>query len=83
MIQTEDDWTKLRDALVYLKDVRCGWDDASVWADPLLTLTPKLLDAYADLWELSQALLQAVEQEHDRQTSSGLILPGNDLRSCP
>jgi len=71
----ENDWVALASALGALELARREWpDDAKwvkAWADPILALTPRLLDAYAELWELSQGLLGAVEQA---AAGSGLLV---------
>lgn len=50
------------------------WDGA---VQDVVAYVPKLLDAYAELWELSQALLASVE-EWKRQGSGGQLLVADE-----
>lgn len=36
---------------------------------------PKLIEAYAELWEMSMELIAAVEKEREGKTPSGLVIP--------
>lgn len=43
--------------------------------DDLLENVPKLMEAYAELWEMSMAVIAEVEKERAGKTASGLVLP--------
>lgn len=95
MTQSEnptDDWTALRQSVQDLKELMeedgqdgrmlssfGDIDEADVFL--IVTLVPKLLDAYADLWELSIALTKAVEQwKSEGQGGKLLVADEHEVR---
>lgn len=90
--ESTDDWTLLRQAAEDIGECldsyrRSSFDgDAAVQieenhAETVRLLVPKLLDAYADLWELSIALTKAVEQwKQEGQGGKLLVADGQEVR---
>jgi hypothetical protein len=67
---TTDDWTRLREAVKKLERI----DRVVTLVDfdaieTVQVLVPKLLDAYAELWEMSMAMTQAWEKLNESKNS--------------
>ncbi len=70
-----DDWTALRESVARLK----SYGDTEF--EDIWILVPKLLDAYAELWEMSIALTQAVEQwKSEGQGGKLLVADESEVR---
>lgn len=71
-----NEWAELTTAVDILKDYKNQPNDGSgSWnivdfADPIIESVPRLLDAYAELWETSGAMMQAWEQLAEAQLST-------------
>jgi len=81
-IPGEDDWSKLRAAAAgFYRSPTPYWKIDAEEASIIVDYVPRLIDAYAELWEISQALLASVEQ-WKAQGSGGqlLVADGGEVR---
>jgi len=85
-IQFVDDWTPLREAVEYLsEDSQLIEWDRDDWAyvpteaieaiDAVVSLVPRLIKAYEDLWDSSVQLTTAWEAYMRNQTPAGIFVP--------
>jgi hypothetical protein len=85
-IELKNDWTKLKEAVDsfqgqlsdywLIHGVGCDGPDSDLkHLTTIVETVPKLLDAYAELWELSMNLAAAWEQERAGISPAGLVIP--------
>lgn len=85
-IEFVDDWSRLKAAVEFMheewydEDIETHCDvrnstQARHAVDAVVELVPKLLDAYADLWQTSTEMLNAWEAFMNNETPAGLLVP--------